>query len=1164
MYLLAVTKTCPKAVCPPGYDIKFTAADSDNSDSETEEDYTASIKYTTKKKTTIKMKNAEAKNWQPDTPRSLQDLPDTTRHCIKFKCIPVQASGYEVPAALVTCPRPQCPSGYDVKVAGASFASGCSNFTCELNALDESVCNVTGRTFNTFDGTTYKYDVCQHILARDLIANDWSIILTKNCPSPEQPCEKSIRIRDNRGNSSTTIRLTQKMIVTIDDYEYSIGQLAKSNSAKLKTYVVSKLGTTLVLRSHAFGFWATINSFGDVRLGVSKRLHLASVDGLCGYFNDAPADDKRSPLGGQLANTIEFGNSWQQLGEAGIVCETLACPKDAQSQALDICNQINAGAFARCAFIVDYDRFMEKCIEQTCECLRTAGDSAASERCRCDALQSYAIECLASTDDSSSTAASLASWRTEHDCPVTCPLGQHFNECYRRECEPTCADREACPLLAGTCFSGCYCPPGKVRQADVCIDVTECGNCECFGRGAAQLLTYDRQNVTGFANCTALLSRDRRSAVPAFEIFVQTAPCGSGSGECANGFLVVHGNNTARLQRMGPRDIRVLVDDRILEVIPTNVYAYDWLEIIGETVPNMLTSSLRMNVKLPRAQVHLQWTVPDGTYVLRVPSFKYAARLEGMCGNCNGDRTDDDAAQTKNDLTLAASKLIANAAELYKNEAAACSPPPAANVTDDCLILQDHCGDLLNNAAFARCHRIVDPQPFVGACRLEMCAQPKNAVHLDRLACQHARIYAEACAQSDLCIEWQCDAAEARVKCPAGMHYEACGCPVTCDSVNAQQQQQPHGDSNKCSTGGCVCTAPGTAILDGRCVVHAACRQCDAAGHGVGDKWRTDKCTQCECQADGSTKCVQQQCPLLLSAAERCANGAVPRHVVDEQECCPRVVCEQVPPAQLVDCTNATTVPVKCSANQRLNRITDLNGCDRKVCECIPPVECPPLLRHPDNLQPGESIDADATDGCCPVHKIKCDTTKCHQPPYDKPQQCPAAHEEVHAVQSNGSAAAACCPQFECRAPKDKCLILSTNGFTVVKLAHEEWPTANACVSQRCSYDATGQARVVDVPVVCAPVQCDAPGWSLQVAANECCARCVQTQCVYEGVVIGSGASMRSADNCSTWRCTSVNGTFIVETVPDICPSIGACPAHLRVQNGCCVECQASSLIEGE
>lgn len=136
--------------------------------------------------------------------------------------------------------------------------------------------------------------------------------------------------------------------------------------------------------------------------------------------------------------------------------------------------------------------------------------------------------------------------------------------------------------------------------------------------------------------------------------------------------------------------------------------------------------------------------------------------------------------------------------------------------------------------------------------------------------------------------------------------------------------------------------------------------------------------------------------------------------------------------------------------------------------------------------------------------------------------------------------------------------------MVTVKFAQEQWLTANVCQTQRCSYDAAGQAQIVDVPVQCPSVRCDLAGWSLKTDPNECCERCVQTQCVFQGALIAIGATERSSDGCSTFTCTNVNGSFIIETVPEKCPNIATCPTHLRVQKGCCVECKTSSLMDGE
>lgn len=36
-------------------------------------------------------------------------------------------------------------------------------------------CSMTGRMFRTFDGTEYSYDICHHVLMRDMVNDLWSV-----------------------------------------------------------------------------------------------------------------------------------------------------------------------------------------------------------------------------------------------------------------------------------------------------------------------------------------------------------------------------------------------------------------------------------------------------------------------------------------------------------------------------------------------------------------------------------------------------------------------------------------------------------------------------------------------------------------------------------------------------------------------------------------------------------------------------------------------------------------------------------------------------------------------------------------------------------------------------------------------------------------------------
>lgn len=72
------------------------------------------------------------------------------------------------------CPSASCPLGY-VPFFEDTKTKECPKYTCNLPPPPDAVCNITGRTFNTFDGTEFKYDICNHVLARDLLYEKWDI-----------------------------------------------------------------------------------------------------------------------------------------------------------------------------------------------------------------------------------------------------------------------------------------------------------------------------------------------------------------------------------------------------------------------------------------------------------------------------------------------------------------------------------------------------------------------------------------------------------------------------------------------------------------------------------------------------------------------------------------------------------------------------------------------------------------------------------------------------------------------------------------------------------------------------------------------------------------------------------------------------------------------------
>lgn len=383
------------------------------------------------------------------------------------------------------------------------------------------------------------------------------------------------------------------------NYSFTVEQLQNSN--RKMSFTVSKNGDNLLYVSHAHGIWLTFDQYGDVKLGISSQ-YAGQVDGLCGFYNNEKPDDKRKPDGQVAASTVEFGDSWS-IGQAGQDCEPHVCPKALQEAAWTICNLVKDEVFKTCHAAVDPTRFISKCLETACDCLlkETNGsskiDTAHSKSCKCSMLKNYVVECMAADE-----AVHLEKWRSVHSCEADCPLPFVHHDCFRRKCETTCHNLQSseCGPIAGTCFSGCYCPSGTVRKDSNCIPISECRDCVCDGFGKSQYLTYDRKNFTFDGNCTYLLTRDLAlKDVHTFQVFATIGACDKkasvvGAATCTQALHVVYGSHIVHIQKSSASNLDVSVDGTKLRSLP---HIQPWIKIVeqGKT----------LNILLPESQVEL-------------------------------------------------------------------------------------------------------------------------------------------------------------------------------------------------------------------------------------------------------------------------------------------------------------------------------------------------------------------------------------------------------------------------------------------------------------------------------------------------------------------------------------------------------------------------------
>lgn len=987
--------------------------------------------------------------------------------------------------------------------------------------------------------------------------------VVKDCSLGSFICNKELVIRNRLDN--TTIRLFPNLTLHVDDFAFTVAQLQRSSNQKLKSFTVSKVGNTLIFVSHTHSFWVIFDDTADVKIGLSANL-VTKVDGLCGYFNTNPIDDKRFPNGQQAASTVEFGDAWfvgKGANNSSEVCEPHACPKDLQDIAWNMCNTVKHDSFKTCSRSVNVDRFISQCMESTCECLmasqvtnkKVVADSKEAKQCKCVALQDFATNCLANDET-----LHLDTWRSVHECKAECPVGLIHRDCYRRRCEPTCdstqTDNEDCPTLPGTCFPGCYCPEGTVRKGTDCVPLTACRNCVCDGFGESQYLTYDRRNFTFDGNCTYLLSRDLQvKDVHTFQVYATLGACDNKSlnkskiapkkSSCTQALHILYGPHIVHLQKKPYNVIKVLVDGIEATNLPLSK---DWISITANPGQDI-------KIQLPKSHVDLSAAFADMSFAIRVPSIRYGSKMEGLCGDCNGDPSDDlkfnpkakQSVKSSNSTRDIIQSWLADEPKLPKEQN--CISQDKA--VSDCIPLppdDDPCMELIDEEVFGRCNLIVDPLMHLSACQQDMCKTGPNQLG----ACSYLSKYAQECSQNDICVDWKQGKCNGNNTCPLGMIYQSCGCAKTCEMVIKKTSIKSSIIFEKCPVAkseGCFCP-DGQVNLNGKCVAEKQCQPCDSNDHFVGDTWSPDKCTECTCTSNQQTKCIKRECP----SAPLCGAGFKQTSEQNTTECCPIFKCiatnETKPIA--IKCENAT-IPM-CADNEVLKNVLSANGCPRLVCKCIPYEECPQLVGY--DLKPGESISTDTT-GCCPLHKIVCDKHKC--PP--KPDKCELIFYEVNIVPS--LQVDECCPKFECHPPKDACIAKMRNGTKTLKQVGDVWTTSNACLTERCTYGPNGQTEIMEDLEKCPPVICQ-PGWKLKKIPEQCCGVCEQTECVFDGLTYSVNQQWASYDNCTQFACIQFNGTFGVNSMKETCPDVTDCPDNRRYFEGCCQRCKPQDMDQSK
>ncbi|CAL8248394.1 unnamed protein product [Lota lota] len=763
------------------------------------------------------------------------------------------------------------------KPVGCKMSEQCSlkGGVRDCYPLSSATCQGIGDPhYKTFDGHRYDFQgTCTYVLSQ-----------TVKSPVGDLLPYQALVQNENRGRNKA-VAYTKSVSLTVYNFTISMNSdnpgkvLVNSQSINLPYTTLE--GKLSLFRQGCFCFVQT--QFGltlkfDWKSHVSLTVpstYAGSVEGLCGDYNGKAGDDLQKPDKSPAKGPTDFGNSFKVGGDIGctsecpggkcIVCEPALTLRYQQG---DYCGIIanREGPFRDCHAKFDHTEYLNDCVFDLCA---YKGHITAL----CNSLTSYLVVCQ-------TAGAMVENWRTQQFCPLPCGANSHYETC-ARPCPQNCngfAPPEGCDVDA-PCGEGCVCDDGFMLSDDKCVPIAECGcqyneqyyrseqvfyGPDCRSRcvcQAGQVKCND--SFTCSANEKCALKSGVFSCVPktsgSCSVFgsrtVRTLDGQSYPlwGECAfllskveekegaiAGFSLSIQQNTSK-------------EGHVYRSVTLNAYSLE-ITMKPGVVWEILIDGIRTNLPLSLANgkmgVHqggssiviktdfdLQLTYDTiAGVVLTLPS-TYGGVLLGLCGNFNGDPSDDFllAGQTGD-------PSVGNFIAAWTIKDVPCEPGCKGSTctetgggespkTKDCDIIKSPKGPL------AGCHSAVPPLPYFEAC--------VRQVHGPDVVCRHIQAYVSSCQSTGATVaEWRghgfCVAS-----CPSGTHYELC--PDTCTATCA------------------YLSAPGRCP---RC--HEGC-QCD--GDLVFDGGRCVPAEQCGCLVDGQyyksgVSILHQDC------SERCVCGA--------------------------------------------------------------------------------------------------------------------------------------------------------------------------------------------------------------------------------------------------------------------------------------------------
>ncbi|KAM4735256.1 IgGFc-binding protein [Anableps anableps] len=662
--------------------------------------------------------------------------------------------------------------------------------------------------YRTFDGRRFDFmGTCTYVIA-------------KNCgKNSSLPAFEVLAKNENRGSlkvSYTGLVMVKVYDITIMVVRSERGRVRIDNSLWSLPIVLNngklnlfQCGRSAVIETD---FGLSVRYDWDHNLVVTLSNSFAGKTcGLCGNFNDSPADDFTTPSGTQA--TLEAYTEACQ--DAGIQVQDwrkmAKCPAKCPAYShYELCGN---ACPATCSDPTAPSKCKRPCVE-TCTCNNgfvLSGDKCVpADKCGCTYEGHY-------------VPAGETFWADQR-CTRWCKCvpGSRRVECQ----DKGCGAGQQCKLMNG------------IRKCQALSYST------CHAIGDPHYLTFDKMRFDFQGTCVyqlvALCSNDPE-LVP-FEVLVQNDHRGSKVVSYTK-LVQIKVYSTSIVLTKTHKGL-IMVNDELVN-LPIN---------LNEGQIFMHKSGLYAVVTTDFGlKVTFDW---KSSVFVTLPS-NYMGAVCGLCGNYNGKHQDDlipkDGNKPVTPAAFGSSWKVAEIPGCVEGCKGVC---PTCDITEKIQYeKKDFCGLIRDpKGPFRECHAKVDPAEYLEDCVYDVCLYKGRKDVL----CQAITSYTSACQKVGAKVYSWRTSQFCAMKCPINSHYEICAtaCPATCGSL-----APPQGCEDFCGEG---CPCDENYILSGDLCVPSS--QCGCIHNDryykIGEVFYPSGLCQdeCKCTQDGEVECKKFAC----------------------------------------------------------------------------------------------------------------------------------------------------------------------------------------------------------------------------------------------------------------------------------------------------------------